>query len=131
MDAAPTVEGKVVVYTDGACTNNQNCRFRRAGVGIFWCNEDDRNVSLPLPGYLQTNQRAELYAVKAVLEQCHGKLDIRTDSQYVFDGCVHHRHAWRELGFNVDNTDWQVVDRLLLLRPEGGETCVWDWWCRA
>ena len=27
---------RVVVFTDGACRNNQDPRFRRAGVGAFW-----------------------------------------------------------------------------------------------
>eukprot|EP00973_Karenia_brevis_P010311 1396617-Karenia_brevis.AAC.1 len=55
-------EGRAVVYTDWACSHNQDIRFRRAGVGVYWCNGDERNVSQPLPGHCQTNQRAELYA---------------------------------------------------------------------
>eukprot|EP00973_Karenia_brevis_P069000 9591475-Karenia_brevis.AAC.1 len=43
-------QGREVVFTDGACSNNQDPRFRRAGVGIFWSRDDTRNVSMPLPG---------------------------------------------------------------------------------
>lgn len=53
---------ETVVWTDGSCLGNQfkNGR-RRAGVGAFFGDNDPRNVSMKLPGELQTNQRAEVY----------------------------------------------------------------------
>ena len=30
-------EGRVVLWTDGACRNNADARFSRAGCGIFLC----------------------------------------------------------------------------------------------
>eukprot|EP00973_Karenia_brevis_P004001 551258-Karenia_brevis.AAC.1 len=73
-------DGKAVVYTDGACSRNQDARFRRAGVGVFWCEGDCRNLSIPLPGTVQSNQRAELFAVLSVLESVASPVDIHTDS---------------------------------------------------
>eukprot|EP00973_Karenia_brevis_P061001 8482666-Karenia_brevis.AAC.1 len=55
-------DGYTVVYTDGACIHNQDARFRKAGVGVFRCIADSLNISMALPGWGQTNQRAELYA---------------------------------------------------------------------
>ena len=40
----------VVVYTDGACRLNQDARFRRAGVGVFWSHGHRNNISQPLVG---------------------------------------------------------------------------------
>ena len=80
------VGGEVSVWTDGASRNNADDRFRRAGAGIHYAENCPHNRALALPGKVQTNQRAELYAVVKVLEQDPRCLDIRSDSQYVCDG---------------------------------------------
>eukprot|EP00973_Karenia_brevis_P013238 1796336-Karenia_brevis.AAC.1 len=36
-------EGRVVVFTDGACCQNQRADVRSAGVGVFWGRGNDRN----------------------------------------------------------------------------------------
>ena len=112
--------GRQVVYTDGACTNNQDDRFRRAGFGLFWCDGDSRNMSGPLPGHRQTNQRAELHAVLVVLQLATGDVDIHTDSAYVHDGCQEYLQSWKSSGWKVDNADlWrQVDDHLKTRRPD-------------
>eukprot|EP00973_Karenia_brevis_P031867 4397091-Karenia_brevis.AAC.1 len=69
-----------MVFTDGACSNNQDARFRRAGVGVYWNDNHALNCSIPLPGDVQTNQRAELYAVILVLEGSAGRVHVRSDS---------------------------------------------------
>ena len=43
------VDDRVVVYTDGTCSNHQDLRFRPAGVGAFWCKDRALNLSLALP----------------------------------------------------------------------------------
>ena len=44
--SAPLCDGeKQVVFTDGACSYNQDVRYRRAGIGIFWAKSDTRNIS--------------------------------------------------------------------------------------
>ena len=35
----------IVVYTDGACTHNQDQRIRRAGCGAFWSVGHSNNIS--------------------------------------------------------------------------------------
>ena len=99
-------DGRVVVFTDGACTDNQDVRLRRAGVGCFWGRGHERNIAQPLPGELQTNQRAELQAIVEVLRVEPRQVEIRTDSQYVIDGVSLHMDARRRRGWlEVDNGD--------------------------
>ncbi|KAJ1880096.1 hypothetical protein H4R99_002028 [Coemansia sp. RSA 1722] len=61
-------DGTVVAYTDGASTRN-GMENARAGVGVYFGAGDPRNVSEPLAGSRQTNQRAELTAVIRAIEQ--------------------------------------------------------------
>ena len=90
-------EGKVVIYTDGACICNQRPSLRRAGVGIWWGNGHAKNYSAPLPGQVQTNQRAELAAVIFALRNEERPLRIKSDSAYVVKGCNKFIHAWSSL----------------------------------
>ena len=113
-------DGRQVVYTDGACTNNQDDRYRRAGFGVFWSDGDTRNMSSLLPGHKQTNQRAELYAVLVVLQSSTDDIDIHTDSKYVYDGCTQHLRTWKMQGWKIDHADlWRNVDALLTKRQPG------------
>eukprot|EP00973_Karenia_brevis_P092864 12414444-Karenia_brevis.AAC.1 len=54
---------RVIVFTDGASRANQDIIQRRAGYGAWWGHGNPRNISQPLHGTIQTNQRAELQAV--------------------------------------------------------------------
>ncbi|CAE8721896.1 unnamed protein product [Polarella glacialis] len=84
---ASICDGRVVALTDGGSRNNQHKTLRRAGVGVFWGKRNPLNVSEPLVGPNQTNNRAELVAAIRVLELDSRPLKIRTDSQYVYMGC--------------------------------------------
>ena len=55
-----------VVYTDGACAHNGR-PSATAGVGVFWGDDDPRNVSRAVSG-IQTNNVAELDAIEAALD---------------------------------------------------------------
>ena len=114
------MDGKVVVYTDGACCNNQHKRLRRAGFGCFWGLGQTRNIAEPLAGEIQTNQRAELQAAVATLQAEVRPVEIRTDSKYVMRG-VTQLAAWRRRGWlEVDNGDlWEALDGLLRGRDQG------------
>ena len=57
--------GHVVVYTDGACSRNGYANAK-AGIGVWWGENDPRNLSEPLEGR-QTSNRAEIWAaIKAI-----------------------------------------------------------------
>ena len=74
------------VYTDGACSNNGRPNAK-AGLGVFFSENDDRNFYAKISGK-QTNNRAELLAIMEVFQILNkdineGKLvTIYTDSKY-------------------------------------------------
>eukprot|EP00973_Karenia_brevis_P040324 5570592-Karenia_brevis.AAC.1 len=115
-------DGRVVIYTDGATRHNQHKDLRRAGSGGFWSHRNPKNFSKALPGLVQTNQRAELYAVWHALEVEARDLEIRSDSQYVVDGCIMHLRTWQRRGWRsrkgpLINSDlWQKIYQLLQSR---------------
>ncbi|KRX88203.1 Ribonuclease H1 [Trichinella pseudospiralis] len=87
-----------VCYTDGACVNNGKLGAR-AGIGVYWGENDPRNVSEPLKG-LQTNNRAEIEACSRAIEQAKRDgithLEIRTDSKYVLKCVTEWMPKWRK-----------------------------------
>ena len=100
----------MVVYTDGACRNNQDPRFRRAGVGAFWARGHSANVSQPLEGWAQTNQRAELEALRCVFAAEFRPVIIKSDSAYVVEGCNTHLKLWRLAKWRgIENGDQQEL----------------------
>eukprot|EP00973_Karenia_brevis_P031772 4384528-Karenia_brevis.AAC.1 len=115
------VEGRVVIYTDGACRRNQCARLRRAGVGAFWAVRHSMNVSVPLEGPVQTNQRAELQALVLVLDREARSMEVRSDSAYVVNGFHDKLPHWRGLGWlEIENGDlWEIVDKHVCQRPPG------------
>ena len=121
--------GTIVVSTDGASRGNGKVGAR-AGVGVYFGPADsrfvypstvqitisdrtNRNVSEPLRGTRQTNQRAELVAIARALDHVpiDRDVEIRTDSMYSrkcllewFDNWE--KHHWRNsAGKEVENKD--------------------------
>ncbi|KAF0400233.1 Ribonuclease H [Gigaspora margarita] len=76
------------VWTDGYCENNGK-KNALASIGIFFDNDDPRNLSERLPNGHQTNNQAELYAAICTLEKVNNKQDVIvfTDSTYVINCC--------------------------------------------
>jgi len=98
-----------VLWTDGASSNNQDHRFRRAGSGIFYGPSHAFNYSCMLPGVAQSNQRAELFAVLLACLRDPRELDIRSDSQYVCEG-VRTLHSWASAGWHGVSADlWNLL----------------------
>ena len=80
-------------------------------------------MSKPLDGWVQTNQRAELEALRCALVSERRNLIVKSDSAYVVDGCNIHRHHWRRCGWQkIDNADlWREADELLKTRSREGQ----------
>lgn len=74
------------VYTDGSCSNNGKSNAK-AGIGVYFGDNDSRNVSERINGK-QTNNRAELLAILKA-GQIIGKdnVTIVSDSEYAIK-CV-------------------------------------------
>lgn len=90
------------VWVDGSCTDNGTLKAK-AGIGIYYSSNDNRNYSSRLTRTRQTNNTAELVAILYVLETNQGSsLRINTDSQYCIN-CITQFHAkW-------EKTQWRTV----------------------
>lgn len=88
----------IIVYTDGACSNNGRSQGARAGIGVHVPGDESNNISRPLEGR-QTNQRAEILAAKAGVDfardQGYTNVTVRTDSEYVRNGIESWLPNWR------------------------------------
>ncbi|KAJ5710529.1 Ribosomal protein L9/RNase H1 N-terminal [Penicillium malachiteum] len=86
---AAGIPGMLRIYTDGSSLRN-GTPLASAGVGVYFGPGDSsRNVSEPLKGARQTNQRAELTAILRAIDIAprHRDVTIFTDSKYSID-CV-------------------------------------------
>ena len=98
----------VHVYTDGCCLNNGKCdEEKRAGIGVYFPDYSDLNVSQPASGTYFTNQRAELEAAIVALKigianQMPG-LILHTDSEHVQKGITLWIKEWKRNGWKNDN----------------------------
>ncbi|KAH6670016.1 putative ribonuclease H [Halenospora varia] len=96
--------GVLKVWTDGSSRGNGR-KGALAGVGVWFGAGDGRNVSEPLVGPQQTNQRAELTAIQRALEGVDIKqnLEIITDSNYAINCST----VWYK---NWERNDWRTSD---------------------
>ena len=101
------------IYIDGSTSNNQNINKRRGGIGVYFGENDIRNVSIEILDN-PTNQRMELSACIKALEIIDGnekKLNIFTDSKYVINCITLWYNNWEKnnwktsKGLDVKNLD--------------------------
>lgn len=98
----------IVIFTDGACKHNNqknDMSKRKAGYGIYYGKDDPRNISAPLLGEEQTNNRAELQAIIYACEtNIENRVEIHTDSQYCKDVITKYMNNWKKRGWRkADN----------------------------
>jgi ribonuclease HI len=108
------MSGKVVIYTDGACSGNPG----PGGWGaILTFGDHEKEISGGEPH--TTNNRMELMAAISALETLKRpcKVELHTDSQYVQQGISSWIKSWKKNGWRtadkkpVKNTDlWQRLD---------------------
>ena len=108
-------KGKVIeVFTDGSSFNNsRKAKTNLAGgIGIYWGENDHRNLSEPFFIKPITNNRAEIYAIIKAIEiyslsydqKCkNNKLKIYTDSQYVINTITKWYKGWKARGWKKSN----------------------------
>ncbi|KAF2878279.1 ribonuclease H-like domain-containing protein [Massariosphaeria phaeospora] len=97
MQPTGSFSGTVEIYTDGSSLGNGQ-KGAVAGVGVYFGNNDERNVSEPLVGDSQTNQRAELVAIQRALDIAPIDRDvlIYSDSNYAIKCVTEWFIKWRE-----------------------------------
>ena len=107
------------VFTDGACSNNgkQNAK---AGIGVFFEENDPRNVSRRVDGK-QTNNTAELTAIVVVFDILREDIEqgkniiIHSDSEYSINCMTKWGVKWAQ-----DNWSKKTIKNLELVK-EGYE----------
>lgn len=92
------------IYTDGSCLNNGSFQSL-AGIGIYFGNDDSRNVSKKIKSNQKiTNNIAELLAIKEVLlyhVNDHQSWTIVSDSLYSIQAITKWIHKWKK-------NDWKT-----------------------
>lgn len=119
--ARPAAGAAIRIYTDGSSLGNGQ-KGALGGVGVYFGPGDRRNVSEPLAGTRQTNQRAELTAVQRALEMAprDRRIVIVSDSKYAIDCVTDWFRNWQRNGWvnaarkPVENRDLvqKVIDLL-------------------
>ncbi len=91
----------VVIYTDGACSGNPG----PGGWGAILMSGRHRK-EMNGGEADTTNNRMELFAAIAALEQLRGpsRVDLHTDSAYLRNGITQWIHGWKRNG-------WRTADR--------------------
>ncbi len=94
---------EINVYTDGACSNNGQ-RGAKAGLGVYFGENDPRNCSERIEGK-QTNNTAELKAIIKAAEILYREIlagftvNIYSDSSYAIRCCTTY-------GEKMENRNW-------------------------
>ncbi len=108
----------MIIYTDGACKNNQNKFIRTAGCGVYFGNNNQlNNISVKLDGPKQTNQVAELTACILAIEKIipiNEEIIIKTDSMYTINCINTWFDGWKKRGWK--KADGKPVDNLELIQ---------------
>jgi len=103
------------VYTDGACSNNGK-ENAKAGIGIYFQDNDSRNVYKRITGK-QTNNRAELLAIIVsyfIIEKDIEKglsIVIVTDSEYAIRCFTTYGEKCNKQGWKKDIPNKELVQQ--------------------
>ncbi|XP_008189552.2 uncharacterized protein LOC100570279 [Acyrthosiphon pisum] len=96
-------ENQVVVYTDGACSNN-GYKGACAGAGVWFGNDHPLNLSIRVPG-TQTNNNAEIFSTIKAIERVYStgltRISIHTDSDFVIKSVNEWMPRWLSKGWKT------------------------------
>lgn len=102
-----TLTDKIIVFTDGACSEN-GTSFAKAGIGVYFGDDDIRNVSKRISGK-QTNNTAELLAILEVFHVCKKDIEngdeivIYSDSDYAIKSFTTRGDSYKNKGWKKYN----------------------------
>lgn len=125
-----------LVWTDGACSDNQDATKARAGLGVYFGPDSALNLSEPLSSNERhTNNRAELKAIIRAIEiKPNTNLLINTDSRYASKGVNEWMKKWKLNNWMsskrqpVENQDlWKRLDELLNNAKNDGIFITFKW----
>ncbi len=111
---------RINVFCDGSALNNNSKKGQRiGGIGVFFNDNDTRNISEVINTEKITNQVAELLAcIKALYilknEDYKGFVYIYTDSMYVLNCIVSYCKKWEKQGWKKE--DKSEIENLELIK---------------
>ncbi|RYP14983.1 hypothetical protein DL765_005980 [Monosporascus sp. GIB2] len=133
--SSPEAESNIqCIHTDGSARGNGRLGAL-AGVGVYFGAGDPRNISEPLEGEIQTNQRAELTAILRAVEGVSIDQSIRiySDSKYSIS-CVTdwyrnwEKNNWKTKEGPVKNKDLiEAIRAKIEERNAAGAKTLFDW----
>ncbi|KAI9751484.1 MAG: hypothetical protein M1815_001101 [Lichina confinis] len=104
QSTGPKPDGVLRIYTDGSSLKNGQ-GGAIGGIGVYFGDGDPRNISEPLMGSRQTNNRAELTAIIRALDIAPRNRDVRiyTDSSYSINCVTDWFRTWRRNNWTLSN----------------------------
>jgi len=102
----------IIIFTDGAVSNNQAKGNRKGGIGVFFGNDDIRNISISIletTNFKVTNQVCELLAcIKGIeklisSQEIKNNLIIMTDSMYIVNSMNIWAVKWEKNNWKKSN----------------------------
>ena len=100
----------LIIFTDGACTKNGKADAK-AGMGIYFPNNELKNISEKFTQSPITNQRAELYAIYIALSKAvqeinkYNKIVFYSDSMYSIKSLTEWIKNWEKNGWKTANNN--------------------------
>jgi len=107
-------EDIIYIYTDGACSNNGK-KNSKGGIGIYFGEGDNRNISRRLNTKKHSNNVAELTAIREVYNivkdsiKNNKKIVILTDSKYSILCLTSYGYKCSKKNWNVDIPNKELV----------------------
>jgi ribonuclease HI len=102
-------EDNIYIFTDGSCISMRS-KYPKAGYGVFFGDNDPRNISKSIEGEKITNNVAELTAIlEGILtlfstqKVTRNKVVIVSDSEYVIKSITEYAKNW-------ELNDWKKSD---------------------
>jgi ribonuclease HI/exonuclease III len=118
---------KVVVYTDGSSLDNGTADAK-CGAGVWFGENDSRNISIRPPTEEQTNQAGEIAAVILAVQSVPDfvSLQINSDSLTTIEGLTKHLEHWEDTGWiGVKNSELLKVAAYNLRRRSAPTEFQW------
>lgn len=114
----------IIIYTDGAVPNNQSKIIKTGGIGVFFGENDQNNISFKLketPSTKVTNMVCETLACIMALETLvstqqikNSNIIIKTDSMYIVNSMTIWAKSWEEN--NWIKSDGKPVQNVELIK---------------
>ena len=111
------MDDSIKIFTDGACSNNGK-NNAKAGIGVYYGENDIRNVSERIDG-CQTNNMAELRAIIKVFddyEYGNKKVTIYSDSKIAIGWCTTCGEKYEKSNWDCKKLNQMGIDKIKYIK---------------